>query len=400
MPVPGRARWDEQRQRWRRSVRWRDATGRRRTEERFGDDPDKLDAWAETRWAEIREDREAARVRRRLVEAGFALPSPQPILTPAPGPRPTLTSFVEDFLRWLPLSKAAPGTVRSYGIELHKTILPLLGALPLDEITPTRVDYLRTYLERKGRVVAPPLTALSALCNHAVREGLLERNPCHRPRGLYRADLAEPKTSKTRTLTREQRQAVLDGLPAPTTRHLRCTRWTLRLAGWCGLRLGELRGLRPEDVDLEIGVLHVERQELVLSGKGLRLIRAPKYLSRRTVPLGQQVWSELGEAVREAERLGLPVLLARPRTRQAPTWASGKGVKRHVAEAQEKLGIEPLPWRWWRATFATLALEHYPAHWVEQWLGHRGLATGLTRVGREHYVGGWDLGEIDRRWLD
>lgn len=46
------------------------------------------------------------------------------------------------------------------------------------------------------------------------------------------------------------------------------------LAGWWGLRSGEVRGLRVRDLDLDIGVVHV--RQAVVRRKGQLLIGPPK----------------------------------------------------------------------------------------------------------------------------
>lgn len=398
-----KARWDEGRSCYRVQVRWTALDGRIRSEERFGPDPIPLDAWAEQRRQEIDADREAARVRARLEAAGWSLPSPS---SAAPTAMPTLLDFSATFLRWLPTSRAAPGTVRGYETHLRLHACRLLGPLRIDEITPARVDYLRHYLDQRGHSVAPVLTALSACLAHAVREGLIDRNPCHRPRGLYRADAAPSAKPPARTVTRSQRQAALDQLPAGTSRLRRRWRWQLRLAAWCGLRLGEIRGLRVADLDLDAGLIHVEQQVQWSPGEGCSsAVRPPKYLSRRLVPLGWRVRDELADAVREAERLGVTLLLADP-GRGVPGLGCAKamgGVHRRVHDAQVAAGVtEPIPWRNWRSTYLTLALEYgYPAALVEQWVGHRGVSvSGLTRIGKGHYLGAWDPATLDRAGLD
>ena len=48
----------------------------------------------------------------------------------------------------------------------------------------------------------------------------------------------------------------------------------LLLAGWCGLRSGEVRGLRVRDLDLDAGVVHVRQAVVRLAGQ--LLIGPPK----------------------------------------------------------------------------------------------------------------------------
>jgi len=398
MRARSKARWDDKRGRYRVQVRWTTPDGRIASEERFGEAPGPLDAWADQRRREIDADREAQRVRSRLEAAGRSLPEPSP--TRGAGPRPSLRNFVEAFLHWLPTSRAAPGTISTYESALRATVLPTaLGDLPLDQITPSQVDFLRSFIVAKGHDPRRPLTALSACLSYAAREGLIQQNPCSRPRGVYRADAADPPRPPPVTLTRAQRQATLEQLPEPTTRARRRYRWMLRLCGWCGLRISEARGVQPGDLDLDRGLLQIRRQ--LQKARGGDLVRPPKYNSTRVVPLGWQVRDELAEAVQEAARLGVTWLLGETDGRVPGAWLSDGGLQSVVRDAQTAAGVpETIPWRRWRSTFLTLALQYgYPAAIVEQWVGHRGL-SGLTDVGRKHYQGEWDPETLDRKGLD
>jgi len=47
----------------------------------------------------------------------------------------------------------------------------------------------------------------------------------------------------------------------------------LLLAGWCGLRSGEVRGLRVEDLDVQAGVVHVRQAIVRLTGQAYSMTR-------------------------------------------------------------------------------------------------------------------------------
>jgi integrase len=92
---------------------------------------------------------------------------------------------------------------------------------------------------------------LKGTFEHAVRRGYLTRSPLD---GLARSE--RPTQRNARPVARLD-TAILDKL----VRAGRTARWrlALALAAWAGLRLGELRGLRWGDLDLDARVIHVRR---------------------------------------------------------------------------------------------------------------------------------------------
>lgn len=103
--------------------------------------------------------------------------------------------------------------------------------------------------------------------------GLVGRNVCDvvRPPKVERKEM--------RVLDDTQAAALLDGI---TDLRLLVP---VALALGCGLRRGEILGLRWEDVDLEVGCLHIVQTIQRLQGQGLA-VRPPKtHGSRRRVDL-------------------------------------------------------------------------------------------------------------------
>ncbi len=102
---------------------------------------------------------------------------------------------------------------------------------------------------------------LRSILREAEDEGLIDRNPCRvRNAGRVRRTRdIEPATPAelNRLLELPPRQ----GLP-------------VLLAGWCGLRAGEVRGLRRRDLDLTEGVVRV--RQAVTRTKGQVHVGAPK----------------------------------------------------------------------------------------------------------------------------
>ena len=183
---------------------------------------------------------------------------------------------------WLPAIEHTirPTTYRSYVAHVECHILPALGSVQLQKLSPAQINALYAKLGRSGKRNGKGLTALSVRHVHAVlhralkdavRWGRLARNP---------ADLADPprvaaQSHELRTWSAEQLAAFLD-----SQRNARLYPLWHTLA-MTGLRRGEALGLRWQDVDFETGRLAV-RRALVPCGREV-LVSEPKTARGRRV---------------------------------------------------------------------------------------------------------------------
>ena len=206
----------------------------------------------------------------------------------------TFAAYAERYLReQAVLSAWSVTTAYDYQTVLRLYLLPHLGPLTLDAITPARLERLILDLSTqdgrrvKGGVSAQTLRnawmLLSAIMNAAVRQRLLARSPlvevpapkAPRPRGVAHS---------VETLARVLAAAKGDGDWYPL----------LLTALGTGLRLGEFLALTWEDVDLPRGVLSVSRA--VTQIPGAVVTKGPKSdKGRRTVPLPPLVRTALQE---------------------------------------------------------------------------------------------------------
>ena len=194
---------------------------------------------------------------------------------------------VRDYLtkEWLPAIEHTirPTTYRSYVAHVECHILPALGSVQLQKLSPAQINALYAKLGRSGKRNGQGLTALSVRHVHAVlhrslkdavRWGELARNP---------ADLADPPRvaahgHELRTWSAEQLAAFLN---SQRDDRLYALWHTLAMTG---LRRGEALGLRWEDVDLEAGRLAV-RRALVPSGREVVVSEPKTARGRRVVAL-------------------------------------------------------------------------------------------------------------------
>ncbi|MFA1701661.1 tyrosine recombinase XerC [Mycobacterium intracellulare] len=146
-------------------------------------------------------------------------------------------------------TKLARRTRDNYRGHLDRTILPVLGEHGLAEITPEAVRQwfagLGTEHETRN---AQAYAVLNGVMNTAVADDLIERNPCrikgaaqvkHARRSVVLLDAAQ-LTELAEKMPAELRLAVL-------------------LAGWCGLRKGEVFALRRGDVAADGSSVRIER---------------------------------------------------------------------------------------------------------------------------------------------
>lgn len=208
---------------------------------------------------------------------------------PAKGP---LKDFLERWLEDCARMKVAPKTFERYQEIVRNHLVPALGHFPLAKLQPA--DIQRSYrqaLQSGRRDGKGGLSAMTVLHHHrvlrcalqqALRWGLLARNP---------ADAVEPPRPERKEM------AALDEWG---TAHLldvaRGTRLYLPvlLAVTTGMRLGEILGLRWQDVDLQAGTLAV-RQALQQTREGLSFKQPKTQKSRRAVKLPSVVVEALCE---------------------------------------------------------------------------------------------------------
>ncbi|UQS21399.1 site-specific integrase [Amycolatopsis thermalba] len=148
-------------------------------------------------------------------------------------------------------------------MRLHMT--ELLD-LPLIAITPpvVRSWYGKALAGTGGKTsIAQSYRFLRAVMNQAKRDGAIQVNPCQIPG-------AGSDKAKERGIATPGQVAEL--VEAITPRY----RAAVLLAAWCGLRRGEVCGLRTEDVDLIAGVITVRKNRVELLESPKKYDKDPK----------------------------------------------------------------------------------------------------------------------------
>jgi integrase len=196
---------------------------------------------------------------------------------------PTKMTVAEYLEHWLAVDidrrVAGMTAYRHRGIVRHQ-LIPRLGTIPLRNLTAMHIEAFEAELLRKGSVKkGGGLTAqsilhvhrtLSQALNHAVRTGVLFKNP---------AEQVKPPRPPRREIVILTKPEVATLLAQAGGLHL-----AVLVAVTTGMRRGELLGLRWADLDLKAGRLTVNQSLERIGGKVA--FKPPKTsTSRRTITL-------------------------------------------------------------------------------------------------------------------
>jgi integrase len=154
-------------------------------------------------------------------------------------------------------TKLSRRTRDNYRGHLDNNILPALGDRGLAEVTPEDV---RTWFAGLGNTHetrnAQAYAVLNGMFNTALADDLIERNPC-RIRGA-----AQVKHAKRSVVLLDAAQLTELAAAMPADLAL-----AVLLAGWCGLRKGEIFALRRSDIAADGSTVSIERAVTYRDGK-------------------------------------------------------------------------------------------------------------------------------------
>jgi len=162
-----------------------------------------------------------------------------------------------------------PSAIRAYEHTLRHRVLPVLGDRRLSELRRTDVQDFADQLGKQGlspSTIQCSLLPLRAMYRRALGRGVVVVNP------ITGVELPAVHGRRDRIADPVEAAALLAALPVDDR-----PVWATAL--YAGLRLGELKGLRWEDVDLAAGVLRVVRGWDVV-----QMARLPRRVVRVAAP--------------------------------------------------------------------------------------------------------------------
>ena len=210
----------------------------------------------------------------------------------AEGMMPTSISLAEYATEWLNAIRPSvkPRTIETYATSLRCHILPTLGAQKLNKITPSQIQTLLNHLatKYKASTVNTVRRHLIILCNAAVDNGALRRNPARLTKPVKDFGLCQQQQSKI--LTRSQLQSLLYTVTTkdyllgssrspydPATVYMAVyTDVLVSLLSCTGMRIGEALALTWNDFITKQGTPGISINKTLVNGTHGLSFGAPK----------------------------------------------------------------------------------------------------------------------------
>jgi integrase len=255
-----------------------------------------------------------------------------------------------------------PSVLRGYETSMRLRVLNDLGGARLSDITRVAVQDLVDEMLAAGKdasTIRNTLMPLRAIFRRALARGEVALNP------VAGVELPAVRGRRDRIASPAEADALIVALPAEDQ-----AVWAT--AFYAGLRLGELWALRNEDVDLEAGVIRVERSWDRREG----VIEPKSRAGRRAVPIVAALRSHL--AARKLKRETAGALFfgegSRPFNRDGLVARAGK--------AWKAAGFAPIGLHECRHTFASILIAAgVNAKALSSYLGHSSIQITLDRYG-------------------
>lgn len=242
-------------------------------------DPDgtRHQKWYTVRGKKKDAERELARLLNELETGEYVEPSNM-----------TVAEFLKEWLETYARLSVAPRTYERYEQIVRLHLIPNLGASLLSKLTPMQIQTYYAKALRGGRKDGGDggLSSTTVLQHHRVLHKALECAVKWQVVGRNVADAVEPPRRKRRemqTLDAEQVRKLLK--EAETTD---CYA-PIYVAVNTGLRMGELLGLKWEDLDLKKGMAQIKRSMQRVRGEGMVEAETKTHRSRRSLCLPPSV---------------------------------------------------------------------------------------------------------------
>jgi integrase len=160
----------------------------------------------------------------------------------------TVKEFVEQI--WYPTLRVEEGTLQDYEYSLNGSVIPRFGDVRMKDIKPADIESWVADMHKNlaETVVAKRRLLLASILKKAVQNDYLIKNPF--------ATLKFPKPkkiNKVRPLTYEQ----VNRIAMRISPRYRLFVW---IGYYTGMRANEILGLTWEQLDFELGTIHIDRQ--------------------------------------------------------------------------------------------------------------------------------------------
>ena len=180
---------------------------------------------------------------------------------------PTFASYQAEWMSLYKEPKLRPTTYRTYKNLLSKHLVPYFGEMRLNQIKTNTVQHFYHSVGQLSHSSVKQMSViLKQLFDSAIEDGYIGSNPAASSRLVF-----STRKSKREALSKADWQHIASQLPylLPDDALL------MALLLYTGMRRGEVLGLRWGDIDLDHGLIHVERSITFGNGNG-GMIGPPK----------------------------------------------------------------------------------------------------------------------------
>jgi integrase len=272
--------------------------------------------------------------------------------------RATFADAAEEWLRYVERDRERKASTVADYRHMVSRLKPEFASMPIEDITPERIESYRDRLVERGRsnrTINKYLVVLHGIFKRAMKVYGLRANPValvekrpHTRRANIDVFSYEEVTALTRAAESEQEAALY--LTAALT----------------GLRMGELLALRWRDIDFELDSVRV-RRSFTGGREG-----TPKSGRERTVPMAGEVAKALARLSQRERFTGDDDLV----------FVGARGghlrpndVRAGYKQSLEEAGLRDLRFHDLRHTFGTHAIRAADSREVMEWMGHQDLKT-------------------------
>ena len=257
-----------------------------------------------------------------------------------------------------------PSAIRSYEKSMRLRVLPAFGPARLSDVRRIDVQDLVDGLLAAGlgsSTIHTTLHPLRAIFRRALTRGDVAANPCS---GL---ELPTARGRRDRFASPADAEALIVAAPSGD-------RATWATALYAGLRQGELRALRVEDVDVATGVIRVERGWDRDEGA----IELKSNAGRRKVPIVGALRDYLLDHLARVDRTGADLIFGN--TPESPFAANR--LQRHADEAWATAGLERITPHECRHSFAAVMVAAgVNPKALQTFMGHASITVTLDTYG-------------------
>lgn len=213
------------------------------------------------------------------------------------GTRITAGNFIDTWLEGKEISRRSK-TVLQYRQIAKQHIVPVLGHLRLQDVTPSHIKQLYALKREEGRG-ARTIQLIHAVLYNVLKQAVRERTLVHNPMDAVERPKVEQK--EMQTLNEEQSRQFLIAASGSAYEMI------YYLALVTGMREGELLGLKWADIAWDKGILFIQRQLQEIPGRGYVFIPPKTRSGRRHIRLGQATIRRLRDHQRQQEAMKVEI---------------------------------------------------------------------------------------------